>query len=54
MCIKIALCVFNNYNIEFFNFCGIENKYLNLRYMQIFNQKNTKDANLIKIRLKYV
>ena len=48
MYIRIALCVFINYDMEFFNFWGIENKYLKLRYRQIFNQKNTKDAKSLK------
>ena len=43
-----ALCVCINYDMEFFYFCGIENKYLKLRYMQIFNRKNTKDVQSFK------
>ena len=44
MYIRIVLCVSVNYNIEIFNFWGIENKYFKLTYMRIFNQMNNNDA----------
>ena len=53
--IRIALCVFVSYHMEFFNFWGIENKYLKLSYIQILNQKKTKEEqSFFKVRLKLV